>query len=182
MEFLESLHGKGTSRKSAGDYFESAYNTSIKKGKEIECNEAEMMLVIAEALWNADLEVYRDAKGIADKMMMQEEVWLGRNERAVAHEIGKQRRLAVKKGKVDTELLTSEEKMILLHNLRKIKVDNSGFSILKNRRKRGIKVCAILPMHEGERTPVRLFYDSYKEAARNLSLSERLVSRCANGL
>ena len=61
---------KGTSRKSAGDYFENAYNPKKVKGKEIECNEAEMLLVIAEALYDAELEVYRDSKGIAEKIMM----------------------------------------------------------------------------------------------------------------
>ena len=72
--------------------------------------------------------------------------------------------------------------MILLKNLRRIKTDDSAFSIFKNKKHRGIKVCAILPRYDGEHESVRLFYDSYKQAAEKLSLSERLVSRCANGL
>ena len=66
-------------------------------------------------------------------------------------QIESERRTLAKKGKIKVELLTPEERELLLERLRAIRIDKDAILTTKpdRRKNRAIKVKAILPLKKG---------------------------------
>jgi hypothetical protein len=178
-------------KKSAADYFANAYNVGQSKGvmekseiegEEIECNEFEIRMVIVEKIWAAEIEIAHDDQLLHMRKMREIENELGYNQKFEESAMEKERRKLKKKGKIKLELLTVEERNILLNNLRNISLKDDSF-LLKSKiaRTKGIKVKAILPLKEGQMENAVLIFNSIRQASKELGIATSVISNIAKG-
>ena len=183
-------------RQSAADWFANAYNIGSSEGimentelkqDVIECNKFEMILVLVEKLWNAETQILYDEQQLHMKLISDQDAMLGINQRRMQkwkdRQVEKGRQEMQKTGKIKVELLTPEERQMLLDQLRKINIDKDALLTVpkKNRRSIAIKVKAILPLKKGQVQNTILVFDSIKKAAADLGLYPYQISEAIHG-
>ena len=121
------------------------------------------------------------------KLINDQDAAIGINQKRIEKrkqtQIEKERRTLSKKGKIKVELLTPEEREILLDRLRRVNIDKDALlTVRKNKRRNiGIKVKAVLPLKKGQVQNTILVFNSIKQASEELGLYPYQISQAING-
>ena len=114
-----------------------------------------MIMILVEKLWNTETQILHDDHQLHMQILQDQEdvkvINQKRIEKRKQTRIEKERRSLSKKGKIKVELLTPEERELLLERLRAIRIDKDAILTTKpdRRKNRAIKVKAILPLKKG---------------------------------
>ena len=126
-------------------------NTELQQDVQ-ECSRNEMIMIIVEKLWNTETQILHDDYQLHLQILQDQEdvkvINQKRIEKRKQTQIESERRTLAKKGKIKVELLTPEERELLLERLRAIRIDKDAILTTKpdRRKNRAIKVKAILPL------------------------------------
>ena len=161
-------------------------NTELKQDV-IECNRNEMILILVEKLWNTETQILYDVNKLHMQVIKDQDDAIGINQKRIEKrkqtQIESERRALVKKGKIKVELLTAEEREMLLQRLREVSINKDAIMTAKpdRRKNRAIRVKAILPLKSGQVQPTILVFNSIKEASEELGVYEKQIRKCVAG-